>query len=310
MRFVFASVVAGRRRRGASRRVAGGDGGSERGTARRLRQAIGVATRLRPEDRTATRPDRRPAAAGTRAARALLPPGLLPPPLTKPRVLVAAVPARRDASWLRTTSCSRDSRSGPARTAAGTSTSPTLLPPCETTGTVISCSAMRLPTRLGPLANEDRPPPGAGNRPAHEKEMLLRPNRDHLEVADGDRSAPWRPAIRLPLNTRPGYERLPIDPPCRKYSWVPCEPGKTREVVSLHDARGTVALAHATHVDALAARNSSATITSLPTAAGRHWRAGTRGAPRRSRPRLPELSRHGLGRRWGLTTPNPSCAAA
>ena len=35
-----------------------------------------------------------------------------------------------------------------------------------------------------------------------------------------------RPDMRLPLKTRPGYERLPIEPPCRKYSCVPCDAGK------------------------------------------------------------------------------------
>src|SRR4029079_2818113 len=40
------------------------------------------------------------------------------------------------------------------------------------------------------------------------------------------RSAPRRPDMRFPLNTRPGYERLPIDPPRPKYSCVPCDAGK------------------------------------------------------------------------------------
>src|SRR5436309_918199 len=164
----------------------------------------------------------------------------------------AAVPARRDASWLRTTSCSRDSRSGPARTAAGTSTSPTLLPPCETTGTVIRCSAMRLPTRLGPLANEDRPPPGAGNRPAHEKEMLLPPNRDHLEVADGDPFGAVAASHSLTLEHPTGVRAVADRSAVPEVLVSPVRAGEAREVVSLHDARGTVALAHATHVDALA----------------------------------------------------------
>src|SRR5205809_766170 len=45
--------------------------------------------------------------------------GFLPPPLTSPFVLVATVPARRAASWLRTASCRRCSRTGPATTALG-----------------------------------------------------------------------------------------------------------------------------------------------------------------------------------------------
>jgi hypothetical protein len=46
--------------------------------------------------------------------------GFFPPPLTKWRVFAAAVPARREASWLFTMSCRRCSRTGPAMTAAGT----------------------------------------------------------------------------------------------------------------------------------------------------------------------------------------------
>src|SRR5262249_59557227 len=61
-----------------SRRVPGRHRGTECRPARRSRQAIGIAARLRSEDRASTRPNRRTAAAGARASRALLPPGLLP----------------------------------------------------------------------------------------------------------------------------------------------------------------------------------------------------------------------------------------
>jgi len=68
--------------------------------------------------------------------------GFLPPPLTNPFVLVAAVPARRAASWLCTAACRRCSRTGPATTAAGTSTWPTGARLCETTASVTVPSAM------------------------------------------------------------------------------------------------------------------------------------------------------------------------
>src|SRR4030095_1845749 len=39
-------------------------------------------------------------------------------------------------------------------------------------------------------------------------------------------SCPQCPPTFFPLRTRPEYDRFRIDPPWRKYSCVPCEPGK------------------------------------------------------------------------------------
>ena len=82
-----------------------------------------------------------------------------------------------------------------------------------------------------------------GHRAAHQEQVLVGAHRDDLEVARGHALGAQRPAMRLPLNTRPGYERLPIEPPWRKYSCVPCDAGKAAEVVALDDARGAAALA-------------------------------------------------------------------
>src|SRR5262249_29281567 len=79
--------------------------------------------------------------------------GFLPPPLTKARVLVDAVPTRRLAWCERTASYRRCWRTGPATTAAGTSISPTRAPAAETTGSLMLSSAIALPPPAGLLAH-------------------------------------------------------------------------------------------------------------------------------------------------------------
>src|SRR2546426_12657542 len=59
------------------RRMRARERGAQRRPARRLRQAVGVVARLRPEDGAAARPQRRADAARARAPGPLLPPGLL-----------------------------------------------------------------------------------------------------------------------------------------------------------------------------------------------------------------------------------------
>jgi hypothetical protein len=66
------------------------------------------------------------------------------------------------------------------------------------------------------------------------------------------RTPPIRPAIRTPLNTRPGVAHAPMEPGERCLRWVPCEE-RALEAVPLHDARGALAFALAGHVDVLPA---------------------------------------------------------
>src|SRR5262245_51996279 len=108
--------------------------------------------------------------------------GFLPPPLTNPFVLVAAVPARRPASWLRTAACRRCSRTGPASTTAGTSSSPTFSRVCDTTGTVTVPSAIVLAPPFRALADHDRAVPRARHRAAEEKKIVVGAHRDDDDV--------------------------------------------------------------------------------------------------------------------------------
>ncbi len=64
---------------------------------------------------------------------------------------------------------------------------------------------------------------------------------------------PIRPDMRLPLCTRPGVRRQPIEPPWRKNSWVPWVVAVTGHAVLLHDALVALALGGADHVDDVAA---------------------------------------------------------
>src|SRR5205823_1595638 len=121
--------------------------------------------------------------------------GFLPPPLTKPRVLVDTVPARRLASWLWTTACRRCSRTGPATMAAGTETSPTFSRVCDTTGIETVSAIVSASSRSG------GPAPLAGARDVHAlagtedvADLHLAADRRRLAVAqrelaqDGERA--------------------------------------------------------------------------------------------------------------------------
>src|SRR5213595_1707602 len=136
--------------------------------------------------------------------------GFLPPPLTNPFVLVDAVPVRRAASWLCTAACRRCSRSGPATTAAGTSTWPAGARLCETTGSVTVPSAMAylLPC-LGALADHDRAVARPRHGAAHEEEMLVRAHRDHHQVAGGHALGPVAAGHALALEHAAGVGAVP-----------------------------------------------------------------------------------------------------
>ena len=82
-----------------------------------------------------------------------------------PCTVVATVPARRAASWLRTAACRRCSRTGPATTAAGTSTCPAGTRLCETTGSVTVPSATAYVRAPGPLRTTTVPPRAPGTAP-------------------------------------------------------------------------------------------------------------------------------------------------
>ena len=75
---------------------------------------------------------------------------------------------------------------------------------------------------LGRGADEDDAAAGAGNGALDEQQALLGVDGVDGEVLGGlTRSPPIRPAIRMPLKTRPGVEQAPIEPGLR---WLLCAP--------------------------------------------------------------------------------------
>ena len=65
-------------------------------------------------------------------------------------------------------------------------------------------------------------------------------------------SPPMRPAIFVPLNTRPGVAQAPIEPGARCMLVVAVAGALAREVVALHDAGEALAPADGGDVDPLA----------------------------------------------------------
>ena len=171
---------------------------AERSAARRARarQAVRVVARLRAEDRRAAAPR-----CGERVLPARARPvpfcfqGFLPPPLHEARASwSAAVPARRDASCLFTISCSRCSRTGPAKTAAGTVDVADLArASASTTG---DASPVGSPLVAHWSLARRSPPPGLrtmtvplrapGTAPRTSSRCSSGAHRDDLEVARGD----------------------------------------------------------------------------------------------------------------------------
>ena len=66
------------------------------------------------------------------------------------------------------------------------------------------------------------------------------------------RTPPMRPAMRMPLKTRPGVEQPPIEPGLRWLRCAPWEDADAVEAVTLHDTGEALALGGAGDVDALA----------------------------------------------------------
>src|SRR5207245_11541820 len=94
--------------------------------------------------------------------------------------------------------------------------------------------------------------PAAAARPPHAKPLLPPPTRDPLAVADGAPFGAVAASHSLTLEHPTGVRAVADRSAVPEVLVGPVRAGEAREVVSLHDARGTVALAHATHVDALA----------------------------------------------------------
>ena len=65
-------------------------------------------------------------------------------------------------------------------------------------------------------------------------------------------SLPYWPGILRPGSVRPGVMFVPIEPPWRLYSCVPCVLTRAREVPAAHDAGEAAAARDALHVDELA----------------------------------------------------------
>src|SRR3989442_264336 len=169
--------------------------------------------------------------------------GFLPPPLTTPFVLVAAVPARRPAIWLCTAACRRCSRTGPATTAAGTSTWPTGARLCETTASVTVPSAIGLLPRLAALADHDRAVARPRHGAAHEEEMIVRAHRDHLQVAGRHALGPVAAGHPLALEHAAGEGAVPDRAAVPEVFVRAVRAGEAGEEVPLHDPRRAAALA-------------------------------------------------------------------
>ena len=71
------------------------------------------------------------------------------------------------------------------------------------------------------------------------------------------------PAMRVPLNTRPGVVPEPIEPGARWRSDWPCVLGPPRKSVALHAALEALALGRARHVDIVALGEDMSTVTVL-----------------------------------------------
>src|SRR5437870_6447581 len=170
--------------------------------------------------------------------------GSLPPPLTTPFVLAAAVPARPAASWLCTAACRRCSRTGPATTAAGTSTWPAGARLCETTGSVTVPSTMSLLPCLGALADHDRAVARPRHGAAHEEEMLVRAHRDHHQVAGGHALGPVAAGHALALEHAAGVGAVPDRAAVPEVLVRAVRAGEAGEEVPLHDPRRAAPLAH------------------------------------------------------------------
>src|SRR6201992_2836903 len=68
-----------------------------------------------------------------------------------------------------------------------------------------------------------RPPRGPGTAPLMSSRFLSPSTACTVRLCTVVRSEPIRPAIRTPLNTRPGVAQAPIEPGERCLRWVPCE---------------------------------------------------------------------------------------
>src|SRR6202167_4774027 len=105
-------------------------------------------------------------------------PGLAPPPETRPRVLVAAVPRRRAPGSARTLWCT----SGSCQPAANARSSSLTVLPAPSTGTSGVVALERVLARAsGIAAHLHDAAPRARHRAAHHQQVLLHVNRDHLE---------------------------------------------------------------------------------------------------------------------------------
>ena len=112
----------------------------------------------------------------------------------------------------------------------------------------------------GPLrggADEHQAALGAGDRAPDQQQARAR-CRPCATVRPGVvwRSWPIRPAMRRPLNTRPGVAQAPIEPGRAVLALRAVAGAEAVEAVPLHDARGALALGRAGDVDAARPRRT------------------------------------------------------
>ena len=225
-----------------------GEGTAQGGGLHLLGGPLGVVARLRAV-RDATADElRRAGRALTGAAGALLP----------VRLLATTGRPRRE-SWCR--ACpdgprpagrrlpGASARCWPARrrSSAGRSTEPSVLP----SGVLISTLVIGAPPFAAVLRNTT-PPLGPGTAPLIRIRPVSASTRCTVRFWVVTFTWPMRPAMRRPLNTRPGVAQPPMEPGRAVLALHAVSGAEAVEAVALHDTRGALALAGASHVDDVA----------------------------------------------------------
>ena len=165
-------------------------------------------------------------------------------------VLVECVPWRAAASWATTTWWISGMLTCTSKISAGSSTVPDFVAGRRRGRRWCSSVAVRPPSpRCGPGRGRPSEP---GTAPLMSSRPFSASTAWTVRFWVVTCSPPIRPAIRMPLKTRPGVAQPPMEPGLR---WLRCAPWRGAdavEAVALHDAGEALALAGAGDVDALA----------------------------------------------------------
>src|SRR5450759_2509032 len=191
--------------------------------------------------------------------------GFFPPPLTKARVFVAAVPARRFACCIRTVSYSRWRRTGWLNTAAGKAISPTTSLRCDTTGIVIASATVYL---LDCRPDQHQAVSRPGNAAAHQHEVLCRPDLDHFQVLGGVAFITVLPGHALAFQHAAWVRPVTNRPAVAEVLVCPVTARKTGDPVALDDARKAAPFGGSGHIHAITHLENALQIDFLPNRVG------------------------------------------